>query len=595
MVNIKKKLNAANKIFVAMSLTVYSLLAVGGPHVYAAGSINPSSTAALSGANYVTSDDFGDTYAVNGTNVLYKENGGNFTSVGTMADANGIATAIAVDGLGNVYIVNSHSNGGYEIEKYDGSTFTSIPITFGGDVASAAAVNIVADDAGNIWFSYTDTTNNEATIAEITAGSTTLAGAYSEAGLGFSQIAEPIAADPNSGNLWLEADTATPTYELYDFNTVSHVWSATGYANPDNSGFISVSVDQSGNVWAVSDNNNVSEKTSAGNTLNAVTMPGSSDSIAYVYTDSMGNVWMVDQSANKTLYELPVGGNPATDFYTVPVVLAGNPTMISVDNTDSVWVLNNSGGGQIAGFNNVLPTLDPTADIATDDSSTDLSAINYNVPSGQTLNVNDKLGNVEVQSGATLKGNGTVAKLTVDQGGTVAPGDGPSCLTESGAFALDGNYSPEIGGTTATCTGAGNPEFDQIIMAGGALTFGANASITPTLTGGFVPTIGDTFNIISGAGSPIATTNMPTSVTNDGVTYSIAANGGNVQLTVTAVNQAAAAAASSANSTTKKTPKTPDTGLAAAKLGQPLAILFITSMVAFSLIVIAKRVKPAVK
>jgi len=162
--------------------------------------------------------------------------------------------------------------------------------------------------------------------------------------------------------------------------------------------------------------------------------------------------------------------------------------------------------------------------------------------------------NTTVDSGGMLKGTGTVGALSV--AGTVAPGHSPGCITAS-SLTLTGTYQAEIGGTTA-CSG-----YDQLQVTGAVSV--AGATLSTSLYGGFVPSVGQQFTIIDNRSSgQVAGTfsglAAGASFTANGVTYSIAYNGGDgndVVLTVQAVDTAVAAAASSA-----VTPGAPDTGFA---------------------------------
>lgn len=202
-------------------------------------------------------------------------------------------------------------------------------------------------------------------------------------------------------------------------------------------------------------------------------------------------------------------------------------------------------------------------------------------------------GATTVYAGGTLKGHGTVGALQVSSGANVAPGNSPGCLS-SGNLTLNGTYNLEIGGTTA-CSG-----YDQLTVTGTVDVTGA--TLTPALYGGFVPSVGNTFTIISNDGSDAVTGTFSglaegSSFTSDGVTYQISYVGGDgndVVLTVTAVaaNAGAEAAAAAAGSGT--TPSAPDTGFALVA-AHPLVSLIATTLAALGIMVIARRLQPASK
>jgi hypothetical protein len=100
--------------------------------------------------------------------------------------------------------------------------------------------------------------------------------------------------------------------------------------------------------------------------------------------------------------------------------------------------------------------------------------------------------------GGTLSGTGTVAGPLTNSGGTVAPGDAPGPLT------VAGNYAQEAGGTLGIGIAGTTPgtEFDQLLV-GGSATLGGTLSLADE--GGFTPTLGDKFKIVSGASSRTGT------------------------------------------------------------------------------------------
>ncbi len=95
-------------------------------------------------------------------------------------------------------------------------------------------------------------------------------------------------------------------------------------------------------------------------------------------------------------------------------------------------------------------------------------------------------------TGGSLSGTGTVAEGLGVKGGTVAPGP-------HGKLTVAGSYIQEGGmlafGISGPTPGSG---FDQLLV-GGSATLGGALSVTDE--GGFVPTLGQTFKIISGASS----------------------------------------------------------------------------------------------
>lgn len=195
---------------------------------------------------------------------------------------------------------------------------------------------------------------------------------------------------------------------------------------------------------------------------------------------------------------------------------------------------------------------------------------------------------VTVASGALLKGNGGVSAATVQSGGTVAPGHSPGCITASTAT-ISGTYLAQIGGTTACST------YDQLQVSGSVNV--TNGTLQLALINGFSPTVGQSFEIINNTGSnPVTGTfsGLPEGATfsSGGHTFQISYKGGTGNdVTLTVVNPASAQAATSSGSSTS-VPKAPDTGFRAVAAHSAIILAFST-LIAFTLLVIARRLKPA--
>ncbi len=116
-----------------------------------------------------------------------------------------------------------------------------------------------------------------------------------------------------------------------------------------------------------------------------------------------------------------------------------------------------------------------------------------------TLLVNGSLAGtdlVPVSSGATLGGSGTVPAITVASGATLAPGTSPGILSSGNvAFSSGSTFSVELNGTTV------GTQYDQLDVTG-TVDLG---SATLSVSLGFAPTSGDTFNIINNDGSEAIT------------------------------------------------------------------------------------------
>jgi autotransporter-associated beta strand protein len=102
-------------------------------------------------------------------------------------------------------------------------------------------------------------------------------------------------------------------------------------------------------------------------------------------------------------------------------------------------------------------------------------------------------GDTTVQSGATLEGGGTVGgNLTVQSGATIRPGG-----EQFSTLTVAGDYT-QLAGATLEVELLSAVEFDTLVVTGNTLLGGA---LDVQLAGEFVPSLGDTFDILTVAGS----------------------------------------------------------------------------------------------
>jgi fibronectin-binding autotransporter adhesin len=106
---------------------------------------------------------------------------------------------------------------------------------------------------------------------------------------------------------------------------------------------------------------------------------------------------------------------------------------------------------------------------------------------------------VTVNSGATLGGTGTISR-PVSVNGTLAPGDSPGILNVTAPVTLNSGsvFAVELNGPTP---GNGPNNHDQLNLTGGGSVNLGGATLTVTLSNGYVPanmTSGDTLTIITG-------------------------------------------------------------------------------------------------
>ncbi len=114
-------------------------------------------------------------------------------------------------------------------------------------------------------------------------------------------------------------------------------------------------------------------------------------------------------------------------------------------------------------------------------------------------------GSVLIGTGGDVGGNGTIIGAVVNNGGTVDPGFSP------GALHITGSYTQGAGGTVHMQLGGASPGtgYDQLFVSGDMQLAGL---VKVDLINGFIPTLGETFNVFSIGGSfsdPTATFNFP--------------------------------------------------------------------------------------
>ena len=130
------------------------------------------------------------------------------------------------------------------------------------------------------------------------------------------------------------------------------------------------------------------------------------------------------------------------------------------------------------------------------------------IQNGATVAINGSFnGPVIVNLGGTLQGTGTINN-SVNVSGSLSPGNSPGTLHVAGTVTmLSGSTMPTDIDGLGTGNGAGN--YDRLLISGAGHQFvlGSNVTLSPVLrvitapaTNTFVPSLGDTFHIVSAAG-----------------------------------------------------------------------------------------------
>ncbi|MBL0141947.1 MAG: IPTL-CTERM sorting domain-containing protein [Betaproteobacteria bacterium] len=161
------------------------------------------------------------------------------------------------------------------------------------------------------------------------------------------------------------------------------------------------------------------------------------------------------------------------------------PVTVGTDNADSTFT------GILAGFGALTKV--GTGRLTLAGASTNLGTMS--VSGGSVLVTGSMTGPVTVNAGGTLGGTGTVSgSVTVNAGGTIAPGLSPGVIN-TGSVTLGGATAIEILGTTL------GTQYDNINVTGTVTIAGGTLS----LSGAYVPVLGDVFTIISNDGADAVT------------------------------------------------------------------------------------------
>src|SRR5262249_32123517 len=132
---------------------------------------------------------------------------------------------------------------------------------------------------------------------------------------------------------------------------------------------------------------------------------------------------------------------------------------------------------------------------------------------------------IVVNDTATLEGLGTTGSVQANAGSTLSPdGAFPGTLhTQALTFASGSTFRVDLNGTTA------GTEYD-VLSATGSVDLGGS-TLSAMIGGGFVPSVGDTFTIITSTGTISGMFVQGTAVTIGGQAFRITYNPNSVVLT----------------------------------------------------------------
>ena len=267
----------------------------------------------------------GNLTAISGnTEVMLNWSTGNTYGVGLTP------TNIAVDGSGNIWVVNNGVNTVTELNP-SGTILGTYAV-------GSAPFGIAIDTSGNVWV----TNSGSDTVTKLSSTGSVL-GTY---GAGFSPIS--IAAD-SSGNMWVVQNGNDTVVELGPAGAVLGTY-AVGSAP------FGIAIDTSGNVWVTnSGDNTVTKLSSTGSVLGTY---GAGFTPAGIAADTSGNVWVV-QNGNNAVTKLSSTGSVLGTYG-----VGSFPMNIAIDASGNIWVTNifnstvtelNPGGSIIGTYNVMIP------------------------------------------------------------------------------------------------------------------------------------------------------------------------------------------------------------------------------------------------
>ena len=514
-----------------------------------------STTAGLSGCtsncwsvpgNWKVSTDGGTTYAPATTAPQSSDNSG--TGDNIVFDPTTLTASVTVNNDLTSLIVNSinYSGTGTATAFYYTIAGNSLSLGSGGMTSSTGYYNLYLDNSVSL--------SSNVTISglglNINSSSTFNAGIYNItlSGGGLVNNGDIISSGaidfiPQKGSL------GGLVFNVADSGITGTVTVPDIQVTVPNS-FGTATIIDSGSLYFINFNGaNFANNISIGGNLNAY---GYSNANGYNGYNTEGNI---NLTGNVTLTSNTITYGNGT--VTISGPLSGSYTLTNPAGSYAKLVINSSNNTSQTSNGTYLSALEITTLSAGTNAST-----GYIDVYGNQEEIVDGIGGItNVYYGGLLKGIGSVNSLTMYANSTVSPGDAPGCITVTNNLYLGGIYQEEIGGTTP-CSG-----YDQLIVNGNVIL---NDGLTPPTSGvlqvslinGFVPQVGQSFEIINNQGSnPVSGTFANqlegSSITVSGVVFKISYVGGtnkqDVVLTVVSVPATTTAPI-------VKVPGTPDTG-----------------------------------
>jgi streptogramin lyase len=399
-----------------------------------------------------------------------------------------VPSGVAVDGSGNVYVVDT-SNQRVLKETLSGRSYTESTLPIG---AQASPTSVAVDGAGNV---YIADANNNVVLEE-----TLSAGSYTESTVPTSALSFPsgVAVD-GSGNVYI-ADSGNNRVLIETLSGGGYTESTvptSGLYEPSG-----VAVDGNGNVYiADTYNQRVLVETQSGASYTEKLLPTSA--LNYpggIAVDGNGNVYIADTYNQRVLKETSSAGGYTERI--VPTSTLGSPQGIAVTGNGDVYVID-------AVTNRVLredfadpPTMNfaLTAPGSTSSDSPQTVTVENNGNAALSFSVPPTGSNPSISANFSLSSSGTSACPLVSAGSSTAGAlpAGQACLLPiSFTPSTAGNFSGAVALTdnAPNVSAPGTPAQQSILLSGTGtgstqqtITFGSIPVQAANLTLGLVAT-----------------------------------------------------------------------------------------------------------
>ena len=423
----------------------------------------------------VAVDGFGNVYVVNsGSSNVLMFNANNFTVIPITNVNNSITnpSSIAVDGSGNLYVAGLNENGAGAVFKLNSVKNTWSQIV--GNLNSPQGIAV--DSSGNVWICNTGSgslielnqTNNSLTTITTNLHNPT-----------------GVAVD-GSGNVYVANGINN---DVVEYHTGNQTWTTLikGLVNPNG-----VAVDGSGNVYiSCTGNNSVQKYNPVSQSLNTL-VSANLDAPMGIAVDSLGNIWIANSGLNNIVEysqvaqsQLVYSASPVLGTgLTITANNIGSATDVIQVNSPVISVSANYGGIYLSNQNTSLLTL-TAASVGTASGSTANTIEIYSAGNIQLQQQTNNLtqlatplpvailnpgGVLTLASGQTLSSSGTTVSGTYGAITSLAS-------TATGTCSLNTTYG-RVTSASVVNSGSGYLTPPQVTLSGGG---GLGATATATI------------------------------------------------------------------------------------------------------------------